>query len=378
MFQLFNLRPEVISLDISERSVKFLDVETKRGRISKIRNQIFKSKENLVENGTIANKEKLVEMLKKVREITKKRYVNLALPEEKSFIQIAKMPKVSEEKLEELVYYEAENYIPLSVRDVYLDFQKVEPIRDHLKYYIVLLVATPRRIVDSYVEVIKSADFQAFAFETEALAIVRALISEQISYYPVLIIDIGRSRTRFIIFSGRSVRFSSSVSISADDFTKEIARALNLSLEEAEKEKVKKGIIPQEVIHFEGKRKEKLAKEKIADLSFLKATGGLLEKLTQEIQEHLSYYYSHDFCEHLGKGKRKVSQIILCGGGGYLKGLPEFLEKTFNIEVKRGNPWVNFHSGDRKKLENHFGSTSLLYTTTAGLLLRDFYRKIYD
>jgi type IV pilus assembly protein PilM len=377
MPQLFNLRPEIISLDISERSVKFLDIETRREKITKIENQIFKSHQKLVENGTVINREKLIEILKKIKRRTKKRYINLALPEEKSFIQMIKIPKVSEEKLEELVYYEVENYIPLSARDVYLDFQKIEPIKDHLKHYIILLVAVPRKIVDSYIEVIKSAGFQPFAFETEALAIVRALIPDQISYYPVLIIDIGKSRTRFIIFSGRSVRFSSSVSISADDFTKKIAKTFNLSLKEAEKEKIKKGIAPQEVIHFEGKREE-LKKEKISDLSIFNAVSDLLEKLTQEIREHLNYYYSHDFCEHLSKGNRKINQIILCGGGGYLKGLPEFLRKTFNIEVKKGNPWINFLPDDRKRLESHFKQTSLLYTTTAGLLLRDFYRNIYD
>lgn len=377
MFQFLSLQPQILALDISERSIKFLDVEKKGKKIKKIQAEDIETSKRIVENGLISQKKEVLDILKSIRDRTNKKYISLALPEEKSFIQIIKIPKVSSEKIEELVYYEAENYIPLSVQDVYLDFQLIEPLKDHLNYHIVLLAAVPRKIVDSYNEVIKEAGFQAFAFETEALAISRAIIPDQISYYPVLLIDMGRSRTQFIIYSGRSVRFSSSINVSSEDFTKKIAKVFNLSLKKAEEKKIKHGIKPQKIVHLSGGHNH-LKKQEISSQIIFESVRDLLEELKEEIQSHLDYYYSHDFSEHLPAKDRKIKKIIISGGGAYLKGLPEFLENSFKIKVERGNPWINFSSSDRKIFENYFQEKSLSFTTAAGLLLRDFYKEFYD
>ena len=112
---------------------------------------------------------------------------------------------MEKKELTKAAKYEAENYIPLSIKDVYLDSQIVEPVYDHKDYLEVLLSALPKKTVDPYVEVLAKAGLKPVALELESQPTVRAVVKDQLSPTPLLIIDLGATRTSFIIFSGHSI-----------------------------------------------------------------------------------------------------------------------------------------------------------------------------
>jgi len=80
------------------------------------------------------------------------------------------------------------------------------------------------------------------ALEIESQATARALVKNQVSPFPLLIVDLGATRTSFIIFSGYSLRFTSSIPICGNTFTKAIAKNLGISFKKAEKIKIKYGL----------------------------------------------------------------------------------------------------------------------------------------
>src|SRR4030043_1236723 len=179
----------------------------------------------------------------KVRgEKLKTNYVIASLPEEKAFLEVIQMPKLKTEELRDAVYFEAENYIPLSIEDVYLDFQTIQPLRDHLDHSDILIAAFPKKIINPYVSCLKKAGLQPQTLEIESIAIVRSLIKNGVSSYPLLLIDFGANRTSLIIFSGYSLRFTRSLSLSSQEVAKTISQELNVSLQEAENLKVKCGL----------------------------------------------------------------------------------------------------------------------------------------
>jgi len=55
--------------------------------------------------------------------------------------------------MEKAIYFEAENCIPLPIGSVYLDAQRVETILNHSDHMDVLIVALPKKTVDSYLSV---------------------------------------------------------------------------------------------------------------------------------------------------------------------------------------------------------------------------------
>jgi len=314
----------------------------------------------IIEGGEIKEEEKLVKILKEVAKKAKTKYVVASLPEEKAFLQVIKMPMMSEEELKSAILFEAENYIPLPVNEVYLDCEVVPPVYNHLKHLDVLLAAIPKKTVDPYLRVLKNAGLKPIAFEVESLAIARALIKDQTTQYPVLIIDLGATRTSFIIFAGNSVRFTCSIPVSGIHFTELIAKNLKVSFEKAEILKIVHGL--REGLKI--KLGENPVLEKTKGKIFEALIPALVD-LVQQIKKYIDYYQTHGYLSGLPPNGKKIQKVILSGGGANLKGLREFLELELKIPVEIGNPWVNI--GEVKNFPKEKSSG---FTTAIGLALR--------
>lgn len=364
MFDFLNLEPETFGLDINDTSLKIIKLKKKRGFLMPVS---FAEKDvvlGVTENGIIKDEEAFVKGLKSVLadvkgEKLKTKYVVASLPEEKSFSQVIKMPKMSDEELKTAVPFEAENYIPLPAEQMYLDFKKMEPIVDHLDHLDVFIVAVEKSLVDSYVKTLKEAGLIPFAFEVETQAIARALIKNNTSLAPVALVDFGRDTTDFIVFSGHSVKFTSSIPVSSRQLSEKISKDLGVKMQEAEGLKIRHGIGGGESSHKAN--------------AVLKSILPELDNLSKEIKKYLDFYASHDFHDHLskdGSAKYSVQKIILSGGGSRLKGLDAYLNKKFNMPVEFGNPWINFAKVPELKQLDELRENPLSFTTALGLALR--------
>ena len=361
MIEFLNLQPQTFGIDISDFSLKIIKLKKKGKGFDLVSAGESKIKEGIIQNGEIKNPEDLIRIIKesilKVEgEKLKTKYVICSLPEEKSFLKIIQMPKMKEEDLKTAVKYEAENHIPLPLNEVYLDSQAIVPIKDHLDHTDVLIVAFPKNIIDSYSYCLKKSGLQPIVMEPESAAIVRALVEKEISFSPLFIIDIGVNKTGFIIFSGRSLRFTSSIPISSDIFTETIAKNLSIEKEEAEKIKLKYGL------------ENKSSKGKKVFESLIP----VLIDLSEQIEKCLFFYKTHSSHEHLNIDNQGVKKIILCGGGSNINGLTSFLSEKLGCPVEMGNPWINFSSKSQKESSLLSYKNSLKYTTAMGLALRGF------
>lgn len=365
------LKPETFGLDISDLSLRIVKLKKKRNYLRLASFGEAKIKPGIIQEGEIKDVEKLAEILKEAMKEVKgeplrTRYAVVSLPEEKSFLQVIQMPKISREDLKSAVIYEAENYIPLPIEEVYLDSQAVESSARPLDHFDVLLAALPQKTVDPYLSSLKLAGLQPIVFEIESLAISRALIKNEITASPFLLLDFGATKTRFIVFSGQTVRFTSSISVSSQNFTEIISRNLGLSLAEAEKLKIKYGM--EERVRL--KIKKGISQRKKEEGEVFEALLPAMVDLIQQIKKRLDYYQTHVSHEHLLSAERGVSKVLLCGGGANLKGLPELLSLELKIPVELGNPWLNVIPEGKKELPKMPLEQSLGYVTALGLALR--------
>ncbi len=344
------LKPEAFGLDVSDLSLKIIKLKKKDGFLGLASfGEVF-IKSGIIEQGIIKDEKALAENIKealnKVRgEKLNTKYVIASLPEEKSFLQVIQMPKMTEGELQKAVQFEAENYVPLPIDKVYLDFQIVQPVVDHLDHLDVLIAAFPKKTVDSYFSVFRLAGLKPVAFEIESQAISRALIKGGLSPEPLLLIDLGACRTSVIIFSGYSLRFTTTLPISSGKVTELISRKLKNDFKKAEEVKIKKGISAPGI-------------------------NPILNELVEQIEKYLEYHQTHSAHEHLPRDGKKIEKIILCGGGANLKGLPDFLSQKLKIQVSLGNPWQNILPQPLKEVPELPFSESLKYTTALGLALR--------
>jgi len=372
MLDFLSLKQEGFGLDISETSFKIAKLKKKRGKFSLVSFGEESIPKGIIEEGEIKDEDALAKIIKdgfkKIRgEKIQTKYTVCSLPEKKSYLKVIKLPKMKEEELKGAVGFEAENYIPLPLEEVYLDFQVIQPLLNHKDHLDVLVVATPKKIVDSYVSSIKKAGFLPKVLEIESFALARALIKDEITHFPVLIIDVGATKTSFLIFSGTSLVFTSSIPISSHNFTEAISKTLKISLEKAEEFKRKYGIkITQKIILKEKTGDTELEKEVIEDKTIFEALIPVLTDLTEQIKIHLDYYQSHFDSEYLPSNFQGVKQILLCGGGTNLKGLNNFLLGKLKIKTEVCDPWVNISKGKPEMSSEQ----SLIFATALGLALR--------
>ena len=376
MLKALTLKSESFGLDISDLSLKIVKLK-KRGQFFELDSFLEEKIEpGIIKGGEIKDEKKLAEIIresiKKVKgEKLKTNYVVASLPEEKAFLQVIQMPRLPEEDLKSAVIYEAENYIPTPLEEVYLDYQIVPPVYDHLDHLDILIAALPKKTVDPYLSALKLAGLRPKVLEIESLAIARALIKNGITTQPILLIDLGATRTSFIIFSGHSLRFTSSIPVSSSNFTEIISKNLGVSLAEAERLKIKHGLEEKIKIKI-GDEKTNLKKERG---EIFEALVPALIDLVQQIKKYLDYYQTHASHEHLPPNGKGVSKILLCGGGANLKGLPELLSLKLKIPVEIGNPWINILSEGKKEVTELSFEKSLKYTTALGLALRGIKEK---
>jgi type IV pilus assembly protein PilM len=371
------LKREAFGLDISDFSLKFSELKkNKRGLILSSFGEA-EIPRGIIEGGEVKDEDSLAKIIResinKVKgKKLKTKYVIASLPEEKSFLQVIQLPKMTREELKKAIKFEAENYIPLPIEEVYLDFQIVQPLYNHIDHLDVLIAALPKKIIDPYLSSIKKSGLIPTVLEIESQAISRALIKNEVSPSPVLIIDLGATRTSFIIFSGYSLRFTSSILVSSQIFTESISKSMNIDLLEAEKLKQKYGLETREKISFKKKLKGiEFEKEITEDKRIFNALIPPIIDLVEQIKKHLNYYQTHVSHEHLDPGnKESVKKILLCGGGANLKGLSDILSLELKIPVVMGNPWINILPSPLQETPELPYEKSLSYTTALGLALR--------
>lgn len=367
-----SVKTKAFGMDFSDLSIKVANLK-KRGRFFKL----VSWGETLIDPGVIVegeikNEAKVVEAIKKtLKEVKGKKIkenkVVVSLPEKKAFLVIIKMPKLSEEELKTAVYFEAENHIPFKLDDVYLDFEVIPSGKGYQGENInVLVAAIPKNIVDSYVSCVKKAGLSPLVLEIESQAISRALIKNNISPSPILIVDFGKSRTSFVIYSGQSICFTSSVPFSSSMLTEAISRYLNITHEEAEKIKIEYGLSKLASI---SKKPKKTNKSQNLQKSF-EAMVPILTDLSEQMKKSIYYYEGHESNGKALGQRRIIDKILLSGRGANLKGLTDFLSTGFKINIELANPWINILPAPLKEIPGLPFKDSLGFTTVLGLALR--------
>lgn len=349
--KVFNLFPKSFGLDLSDLSIKGMwferegkeEVVTSFGAVPLPLGSVV--------DGDVVKEEVLIQAIQSLLATTTPspihtKKVICSLPETKAFLRIIGLPEMSEEEATEAIRWEIEANIPLTLDQVYYDFQILEkrliPEKGKMS---VLVVAVARTMVDQFFGVLEKAGLEVVGFETESIAQARSLLSEQDEDKTRLIVDIGDRRTSFLVAIGNTPCFTSSVPLSSQMITDAISKEMRISFDEAEAMKIKYGL-------------GSLALKS----PLFKAAQPVLENIATEIERSINFYLSN-----LGYSKA-IDSIVLCGGGSNMRGLLPYLTKRLNQPIEFGNPWVNVRLG--RTLPPIDRGHSVQYSTVIGLALR--------
>jgi len=269
------------------------------------------------------------------------RNVAASLPVLHSFSRIINLPQMEDKDIFDAVRTAAEQYIPIPIDQLYLDYQVVDKTIDSQDY---LVAAVPKKVADSYLELFKRLQLQLVCMEPSILSVSRIVQHAELSSIPTLVIDCGSTTTDLIIFNNTSVRVTGTIKFGGETLTQNIMEKFDVSYEEAAKKKRSYGLDA-------GPDQGKMVSAVSASLQFL----------SSEIKKIIRYYEERDKNQ-----KVEVKQIIILGGGANLPGFSTYLTSELRIPTRLADIWQNIDLGHTEKPSS---ADSIKYATAAGLAL---------
>lgn len=198
------------------------------------------SESNLVETYTEAFRSILER-----QSISGGRNVGLTLPANGVIVRHLDFPSMSDERLSQVIQYEAESHIPFPVEDVVMDYHVV--VRNDEETQIILVVVQ-REKLDQYLEVILNGDFETEMVEISSFSLFNLYQNFKDESAdpsgPSALVDLGARSTDIIIFENGRLHYARSASVAGEAITEEVSQQLDVDLEQAERLKIDHGHLP--------------------------------------------------------------------------------------------------------------------------------------
>lgn len=274
------------------------------------------------------------------------RLVNLALPESQVFTRIIEMPLLSDKELSSAIYWEAEQYIPVPLNSITIDYRVIHrPASTEADSKMaVLLVGAPTMLIDKYDRVLSLAGISIASLETEILSIIRSAIVGDANP-PTLIVNIGAVNTSFAIVRSNMLAFTYSISTGGIALSRSIAADFGFSFQQAEEYKKTYGLI-------QGDMGGKIGK----------AVSPVLASILSEVRKAIAFYNEKFPTEPL-------QRIIISGGTAKLPGLNTFFTSNVGIETMIANPWNVLVT---QEVPDEIVTDAPEYTLAVGLAMREY------
>lgn len=264
-------------------------------------------------------------------------HVVLGVPAGRTFTRTFTLPTNSEKHLKDAVELEVEQYIPIPMAALYVDYEIIERNKEQLT---VLMCAVPKTVVDSCIQIAENAGLQVCMVESSVSAVARLLETTEEGHLPTVIVDIGPASTDIAILD-KSIRIAGSLSVGGNTFTLEIAKKLKIPLENAHQLKILNGLSA-------GSRQQKIGS----------ALEPSLERIVAETRKVMRYY-DERIADH-----RKLEQVLVVGGGANVPGIGEYFTNELIMPARVASPWQQLDFGKLPQPAKQFRPR---YITVAGL-----------
>ena len=327
----FGKKDNIVGLDIGSRSIKAAEItETKRGLALK-RFGIVDIAHGAIEEGTINDAETVAESIKQLFKSYNIKESNVAVSIGGYSVIVKKISvqTMDEEKLQETIHFEAEQYIPFDISDVNLDFQILGESESNPGQMNVFLVAAKKEMVNDYINLVNLAGLNPCIVDVEAFALQNTFEANyDMQSENTALIDIGASKTSLNILKGNSSLFMRDVSLGCGQINQKIMSLIECSFEEAEQLKY-------------GDKPDRLTQEDLKGI-----VSSVVTDWCTEIRRALDFFYST-------YPEDQIKRIILSGGGANIDEFRELLATEASAEVESINPFKNFEI-DKKNFDDAF------------------------
>jgi type IV pilus assembly protein PilM len=319
-------------------------------------------------------------------------------------VRTLEVPRMNPSELSEHMQWEINRNIPFAESNVVSDFRALADEDPNSQNMDVVMAISPQSAIDTLIGCVKKAGKTVAAIDVEPLAMARALrmsYDDLLQAETVCVVEVGHKTTSINIYRDGKLLMPRQVPIGGEMFTSAIADAYGVAHDEAERLKIERASIPsdsgqasaaptfapsappsptQEFVPYNpfadepgfvpppvaeegevppvedsmanpaGFEPEQPDPPSGPDLTpvasgdpeaqrIYNAISVVLEEFVAEVRRSIDYFRSRG---------GDVSRIEICGGGGRLKGLPAFLQRSVGIPCDELDPLRRLNLNARK------------------------------
>lgn len=339
-----------VGLDIGFSSIKIVALEKNKNQFGLISLGSIPAPSPGMLSDTEVDLEAVAEAIKNLMIATKikQKDVIAALPESKVFTRVIDdLPFLTDRELQSAIRYAAEEFIPMPLTDVNLNWQVLARSDGKTKdtKTVVLVVASAKNAVAKYIKVLSLAGLRPHVLETEIIAVTRSLVGNNPFSPTTLIVQLGATTTDFAAVSKGLIWLTRSISTGGMALTRALAQHFNFEIKQAEEYKKVYGLLEDQL---EGKVFEAL--KPVADI--------IVGESKRVIQAYEAKYPAN-----------VIKRVVLSGGGAKMPGLVIYFANSLGLEVQEADPWYSI--AKEKNLTPKLSQDASSYSVAVGLALRE-------
>jgi type IV pilus assembly protein PilM len=245
-----------------------------------------------------------------------------AIPSQGVFARFVQIPKVEPDKIDQVLFFEAQQNVPYPIEDVAWAYQ-VLPQKDADKVE-ALIIATKLDALEATVEALTAAKLAPDLIETSPTALYNAFrFNYPEAHGCSLLIDIGARATNLLFVEGHEF-FIRTLPIGGSSITAALHKKFDTrSFNEVEDFKRSEGLIPPPGNYTGAKN------EDIAEMGKIART--VMTRIHNEITRSITFYRTNQ------KGSAPM-RVYLAGGGVSMPYTLEFFNEKLSLPIEFFNP----------------------------------------
>ncbi|MEN8906966.1 MAG: type IV pilus assembly protein PilM [Clostridiales bacterium] len=352
---------DFLTVDIGFRYIKIVQLRKKKNNdVTIINFGIGDTPKGCIKNGAIKDQPKVIKEIKKViqEHSLSAKEAKIVISGTNIITRIIMIDRVPTEDIDKAVWTEINTYLPINLNEHMVDYKVLGVINDSGKEKIkVFVTAVAKRIINSYLEILKSLNLKPIAVDIPANSVAKFFQKDiihketdsimkkkkfsKLSSNTYAVIDLGSETSIVNILSNKVPEFNRVVLLGSSNIDATILRDLNLEshqLDQAERYKKMYGMVRNKDLN------------NLLEWDCSEAA----KVVVNEIIKHMKMCF--DFYIQRCAGEQ-ISRMYLVGGGSQLKGLKDYLEDVFEMPVYPINfieiKGIEFTSGLNKEKVNY-------------------------
>jgi type IV pilus assembly protein PilM len=344
---LFSRKKDPVALDIGSTFIKLVQLKGANKSYQLVKFGMVPLPPEVIVEGAVMDAGRVVDAIKDLLQSQKvsTKEVVISVSGSSVIIKRVAVADMPDDELAESIKWEAEQYIPFSIDDVNVDFQKLGPGAQEGQAD-VLLVAVKKDKINDYVNLVKEAGLEPVVMDVDAFALANMYeLNYEVEGGITALLNIGASVMNINILKDGASIFTRDINVGGNRYTEALQRDFGLSYEDAEK--VKRG---EDV---EGADHEQLSS----------ALAAVTEDIVSETQRSFDFFRSTT-------GSEQVSRVLVSGGCARIGNFTSVLSERLEIPVEVANPFKNIKVDPKRFDASLIADSAPLSAVAVGLAIR--------